>query len=81
MSQVTSVDAEVAGCPNDIVPGIYRHFKGYLYRVFGTASCADENVYVVYEDENGFMWVRPLNAVAAGGRAAGQNLSVQLRED
>ena len=46
---------------NEPVPGIYRHFKGGLYRVWGTAWRADETgVFVVYEDQKGQMWVRLL---------------------
>jgi hypothetical protein len=47
-----------------IPPGIYKHFKGHIYRVIGTARHSETlNEYVVYvsvTDPND-MWVRPAN--------------------
>lgn len=46
----------------DIKPGVYRHFKGNLYRVIGTASHSEDlSPMVVYQalyGERG-LWVRP----------------------
>lgn len=43
-----------------VVPGIYRHFKGKLYRVMGTARHSEtEELHVVYFADDGSLWVRP----------------------
>lgn len=45
------------------VPGIYRHYKGSLYEVFGTAQHSEsEEPLVVYRALYGEygLWVRPL---------------------
>ena len=45
------------------VPGIYRHYKGALYEVFGTARHSEsEEPLVVYRALYGEygLWVRPL---------------------
>lgn len=45
-------------------PGIYRHFKGGLYRALFVArhSESPDDEFVVYQSlENGGYWVRPLN--------------------
>jgi hypothetical protein len=48
---------------HQIEPGIYEHYKGPKYRVFGTAQHSEtEEWLVVYQalyGEHGF-WVRPL---------------------
>lgn len=49
---------------NDIPKGIYRHFKGNLYEVLGTARHSEtEDTYVVYRTLYGDMssWIRPLS--------------------
>lgn len=44
------------------VAGIYRHFKGGLYRVYGLACKTDETgAHVVYEDDKGMIWIRPIH--------------------
>jgi hypothetical protein len=48
-----------------VSPGIYRHFKGGMYRVLGVAkhseSLEDMVVYeALYENELGKLWVRSL---------------------
>ncbi len=46
----------------DIKPGVYRHFKGNLYRVIGIASHSEDlSPMVVYQAlyGEGGLWVRP----------------------
>ena len=46
-----------------IKPGLYRHFKGGLYRVIAECIIADSNpgtVGVVYQNEAGDLFVRSL---------------------
>lgn len=46
----------------DIVPGLYRHFKGNLYEVIGPATHSEtEEPVVVYRALSGDLglWVRP----------------------
>ena len=46
------------------VDGIYRHFKGNLYKVIGAAKHSENcEEYVVYKQMygDGSMWIRPLN--------------------
>jgi len=41
--------------------GIYRHYKGYLYRVLGVAChTEDSEQLVIYVDDDGVFWARPL---------------------
>ena len=47
-----------------IAPGLYRHYKGSVYRVLGTARHSEtEEVLVVYKTQYGdeSTWVRPLD--------------------
>lgn len=47
----------------DIEPGIYEHFKGQRYEVFGTARHSEtEEVFVSYRKlyDDYSAWVRPL---------------------
>jgi len=47
-----------------IKPGIYKHYKGALYKVIGTAQHSETEEWVVYYQElygeYGY-WVRPLD--------------------
>jgi len=46
----------------ELIPGIYRHFKGNLYRLIGTAKHSETlEPMVVYEAlyGEGGLWVRP----------------------
>jgi hypothetical protein len=44
----------------DVRPGLYRHFKGRIYRVLGTARHSEtEEVHVVYLARDGSLWIRP----------------------
>lgn len=56
---MTSDDA----APVEIEPGVYEHFKGMRYEVFGTARHSEtEEVFVSYRklyDDHSF-WVRPI---------------------
>lgn len=59
-----------------IKPGVYRHFKGKLYRVLYTARHSETlEEYVVYQAlyADGALWVRPASmwneTVENGGRA------------
>lgn len=51
--------------PNSqFVPGIYRHFKGHIYRALGIARHSETlEPLVVYTNinDNSEIWVRPLN--------------------
>ena len=45
------------------LPGLYRHYKGALYRVIGTARHSEtDEMLVVYRClyDNDSLWVRPL---------------------
>ncbi len=45
----------------EIVPGIYRHFKGGVYRVVGLARHSEtEEPHVVYLAGDGRLWIRPV---------------------
>lgn len=50
-----------------IVPGLYRHFKGGMYRVLGIVQHSEtEELLVMYESlRNGTFWVRPLQMFAS----------------
>lgn len=42
------------------IAGIYRHFRGAIYRVIGLATHSESfSELVVYVDKNGKMWARP----------------------
>lgn len=41
--------------------GIYKHFKGHIYRVVGVAKHSEDlSEYVVYQNPDGDLWIRPL---------------------
>lgn len=43
-----------------MTPGTYRHFKGKLYTVIGTAVHTEiKQMLVIYTDEKGQLWARP----------------------
>ena len=44
-----------------LVPGLYRHFKGHLYRVLGTGRHSEtQEEYVIYMSvSTGEIWLRP----------------------
>lgn len=45
----------------DLKPGRYVHFKGKFYEVIGCARHSEtEEELVVYRDDRGRLWVRPL---------------------
>ncbi|WP_088330651.1 DUF1653 domain-containing protein [Lacimicrobium sp. SS2-24] len=47
-----------------VIPGRYRHYKGYDYEVIGVARHSeDESEYVVYRPlyGEGGLWIRPLS--------------------
>lgn len=55
-----AVDRDTGG---QVVPGIYRHFKGGLYQVIETARDSEsEDVFVVYRTLYGTfsLWIRPI---------------------
>ncbi|MDW0359333.1 DUF1653 domain-containing protein [Vreelandella venusta] len=57
------------------VPGIYRHYKGSLYEVLGTAQHSEtEEVLVVYRALYGDygLWVRPLTMFTESVNRDGQ---------
>lgn len=45
-----------------VVGGIYKHFKGYIYKVVALAKDSEDlSIKVVYQNtETGETWVRPL---------------------
>ena len=52
-----------SGIPSAIPTGVYRHYKGPLYTVLGTARHSEtEDLHVVYRCEYGDreIWIRPL---------------------
>ncbi|WP_256489704.1 DUF1653 domain-containing protein [Pleionea sp. CnH1-48] len=61
-----------------IEPGIYRHFKGNLYKVMGVATHSEtmEQV-VVYQPQYGErgLWVRPLSMFTERVEHEGQKVA------
>jgi len=46
--------------PAPVKPGLYRHFKGKIYQVIGTARHSETlEELVVYYDDKKSLWVRP----------------------
>lgn len=48
----------------DITPGIYRHYKGKDYKVFGVGMHTEtEEKFVLYQSQygNNDLWVRPVS--------------------
>ncbi|MDO8452447.1 MAG: DUF1653 domain-containing protein [bacterium] len=45
----------------EIKLGYYKHYKGGIYKVIGVAKHSEdpEDLYVVYEHDDGEMWIRP----------------------
>ena len=54
---------DVTSLDDTVVPGVYRHFKGALYVVVGTARHSEtEEALVVYRREGSpELWVRPIS--------------------
>lgn len=49
---------------HELIPGVYRHYKGPLYDVIGVARHSEtEELLVVYRPQYGerALWVRPLS--------------------
>lgn len=44
---------------SNIQPGYYRHYKGNIYRVFGTAFHTEEAICFVIYGKDGIEWARP----------------------
>lgn len=44
-----------------VSPGLYRHYKGNTYRVFGTALHTDWAVCFVVYDKEQIEWARPFS--------------------
>lgn len=41
--------------------GLYKHFKGHIYRVVGVAKHSEDlSEFVVYQNPEGDLWIRPL---------------------
>lgn len=48
--------------PKTLTPGVYKHYKGKLYRVIGVATHSETNQrYAIYypHDEPEQLWMRP----------------------
>lgn len=59
MKRVGGVDASVPFIPNGWAP-THKHRKGGLYRVITEGiNESDRTPVVVYEDQEGIVWVRP----------------------
>jgi hypothetical protein len=60
-----------------VVPGIYRHYKGPLYKVIGTGMHTEtEETLVFYQSQYGKFefWARPLEMWLENVEYEGQNL-------
>lgn len=61
---MTDTTSELSEKAQSFKPGIYRHFKGGMYKALFVArhSEAHEQEFVVYQSlEKGGVWVRPLD--------------------
>ena len=61
----------------NVIPGIYRHYKGNDYQVIGVARHSeDESELVVYRPlyGEGGLWVRPLQMFIESVEIEGQTL-------
>ncbi len=55
--------SELSSSMSELMPGTYRHYKGNLYQVYGTATHSETlETLVVYRPlyGEGKLWVRPL---------------------
>jgi len=72
----------------ELMPGKYRHYKGGMYRVIGTARHSEtDELLVVYRClyDNDSLWVRPLamfqEMVSVEGREVQRFECVELNSD
>ena len=73
-------DIEISELPasiSELKPGTYRHYKGNLYQVYGTATHSESSeILVVYRPlyGEGKLWVRPLSMFTESVVREGQRL-------
>lgn len=62
---------------NSMRPGIYQHYKGQYYKVFGTCKHSESGeIFVYYQAlyENYEYWVRPLDMFLENVEWNGENI-------